>query len=684
MDVGEEEEANSSSFKSTIPLAKRLREMVQNVEHARVSMQVAALLQEVDPLNAYRPKKLKPALRDQLYSGIEFMLRDLEMWVCNMVEQGHLKPLTNEQTHTEWGDHQPGGGAELGPGDVGRSGAAGAGEPSIVGGSEGSEDVQLWSRRAVRVNGVRVEEEEKEEGGNARLKASRPDCESTLEPVAVEEGASPAWVANPTARVSGISTGSDSGQVEGEGGGETVAETETETETKSAQGGLDRRGSYVAAGGDCGAAPSGEDCCRLRQLDTSDDCQLVRRDGLAGPEAGPEAQAQAATGAAAREVWSDLRAHQRAEQPGGRAEQQVGAPACCEVAGEDTVRELCELVELVHGQLAAFTAKQQEKLLEQCNASLEALGRPLLQARSADTWSPGAPASFLERMKSDEGIASLVELARSTKRCTYEDVLASLQRSPPPAGDVELETTTLSLQCPLSCARIQVPARSRACVHLACFDLATHLRLNAASTVHGRRKWKCPVCHKSATWNELLVDGYVERVLTSEVRYQEVRILPDGAWRAMQTFPNGQKADVLPGDEAGTHEGDVLTDGEHAGGHLPGSISLLSDSEDELRGFSAACARGRAAHYLRARKLTLRQRARLRRPAQGQRTRRERLARGNSAAEGRDSGSRSGGGSGSGDGSSIRERKGGWRELRSLQEGSDRLGLLGQCGEMVL
>lgn len=48
----------------------------------------------------------------------------------------------------------------------------------------------------------------------------------------------------------------------------------------------------------------------------------------------------------------------------------------------------------------------------------------------------------------------------------------------------------VSLRCPITFNRINLPARGQDCKHLQCFDLESYLRLN------GDRGsgWKCPVC----------------------------------------------------------------------------------------------------------------------------------------------------------------------------------------------
>ena len=48
----------------------------------------------------------------------------------------------------------------------------------------------------------------------------------------------------------------------------------------------------------------------------------------------------------------------------------------------------------------------------------------------------------------------------------------------------------ISLRCPITYKRINIPARGQECKHLQCFDLESYLRLN------GDRggMWKCPIC----------------------------------------------------------------------------------------------------------------------------------------------------------------------------------------------
>lgn len=45
------------------------------------------------------------------------------------------------------------------------------------------------------------------------------------------------------------------------------------------------------------------------------------------------------------------------------------------------------------------------------------------------------------------------------------------------------------LKCPITCKRIQLPARGHECKHIQCFDLEAYLQINCE-----KGNWRCPVC----------------------------------------------------------------------------------------------------------------------------------------------------------------------------------------------
>ncbi|KAK7918772.1 hypothetical protein WMY93_010056 [Mugilogobius chulae] len=84
---------------------------------------------------------------------------------------------------------------------------------------------------------------------------------------------------------------------------------------------------------------------------------------------------------------------------------------------------------------------------------------------------------------------------------------------------VEQTAIKVSLKCPITFRRIQLPARGHDCKHVQCFDLESYLQLNCE-----RGTWRCPVCNKTALLEGLEVDQYISE-------FEEVTIDPTCSWR---------------------------------------------------------------------------------------------------------------------------------------------------------
>uniref|UniRef100_A0A8C1X8S1 Protein inhibitor of activated STAT, 4b n=1 Tax=Cyprinus carpio TaxID=7962 RepID=A0A8C1X8S1_CYPCA len=94
----------------------------------------------------------------------------------------------------------------------------------------------------------------------------------------------------------------------------------------------------------------------------------------------------------------------------------------------------------------------------------------------------------------------------------------------------EISTTGLqvSLICPLAKMRMSVPCRARGCAHLQCFDASFYLQMNER-----KPRWTCPVCHRYAPFDELLIDSLLCDVLEScGEDEEEIEYLSDSSWRA--------------------------------------------------------------------------------------------------------------------------------------------------------
>ncbi|CAI4211446.1 unnamed protein product [Parascedosporium putredinis] len=95
--------------------------------------------------------------------------------------------------------------------------------------------------------------------------------------------------------------------------------------------------------------------------------------------------------------------------------------------------------------------------------------------------------------------------------------------------DTEIETTSqvMSLKCPLSYMRLDLPVRGLGCSHMQCFDATSYLQLQEQGP-----QWICPICSRSVTFDQLAVDEYVLDILSRTPRdLEQVTLEPDGQWR---------------------------------------------------------------------------------------------------------------------------------------------------------
>lgn len=83
----------------------------------------------------------------------------------------------------------------------------------------------------------------------------------------------------------------------------------------------------------------------------------------------------------------------------------------------------------------------------------------------------------------------------------------------------------MSLKCPLSTMRMQIPCRGINCNHNQCFDAMSFLQ-----TQEQAPQWSCPTCNKPCRFEDLVVDEYVQDIL-SRTSAEQVTIEPTGEWR---------------------------------------------------------------------------------------------------------------------------------------------------------
>ncbi|CAJ0968874.1 unnamed protein product [Ranitomeya imitator] len=113
----------------------------------------------------------------------------------------------------------------------------------------------------------------------------------------------------------------------------------------------------------------------------------------------------------------------------------------------------------------------------------------------------------------------------------------SIPGTPGPNGEDGVEQTAIkvSLKCPITFRRIQLPARGHDCRHIQCFDLESYLQLNCE-----RGTWRCPVCNKTALLEGLEVDQYMLGTLLyiQNSDYEEITIDPSCCWKPVPVKPD--------------------------------------------------------------------------------------------------------------------------------------------------
>ncbi|NWS78502.1 ZMIZ2 protein, partial [Crotophaga sulcirostris] len=109
--------------------------------------------------------------------------------------------------------------------------------------------------------------------------------------------------------------------------------------------------------------------------------------------------------------------------------------------------------------------------------------------------------------------------------------------TPGPNGEDGVEQTAIkvSLKCPITFRRIQLPARGHDCRHIQCFDLESYLQLNCE-----RGTWRCPVCNKTALLEGLEVDQYMLGILIyiQNLEHEEITIDPTCSWKPVPVKPD--------------------------------------------------------------------------------------------------------------------------------------------------
>lgn len=153
---------------------------------------------------------------------------------------------------------------------------------------------------------------------------------------------------------------------------------------------------------------------------------------------------------------------------------------------------------------------------------------------------------FVINLVTQHSIEELVTKLQSGKSISKAQVIREMINKSQDC-DVQATAAKMSLKCPLSTLRIDVPCRSTVCTHNQCFDASSFLQLQEQAPT-----WTCPVCNKLVSFEALEIDLYVDDILKTTPRFvDQVTVQPDGKWSrtAEGSPPPRQSHDSSEDDE---------------------------------------------------------------------------------------------------------------------------------------
>ena len=120
------------------------------------------------------------------------------------------------------------------------------------------------------------------------------------------------------------------------------------------------------------------------------------------------------------------------------------------------------------------------------------------------------------------------QIRHKSSRFYREDLVKLLAKSIANDRDLGLEVSDqkLKLKCSIDQRRLKIPIRAITCQHLQCFDLTNYIGIYrfyfsviifffCLALNEKAGKWICPVCNKSALFDDLQIDSYTESILNS-------------------------------------------------------------------------------------------------------------------------------------------------------------------------
>lgn len=126
------------------------------------------------------------------------------------------------------------------------------------------------------------------------------------------------------------------------------------------------------------------------------------------------------------------------------------------------------------------------------------------------------------KMVSVEELAKGIASGKKITKASVINEMINKARDP----DIVVGSSKMSLKCPLSTLRINLPCRATTCKHTQCFDAISFLQLQEQGPT-----WVCPICNNPVAFENLAVDEYFREILEKTPKnIDQVTIEPNGVW----------------------------------------------------------------------------------------------------------------------------------------------------------
>lgn len=131
--------------------------------------------------------------------------------------------------------------------------------------------------------------------------------------------------------------------------------------------------------------------------------------------------------------------------------------------------------------------------------------------------------------------------------------------------DSDLATTffRFSLACPMTMKRMKIPAKSKKCKHLQCFDAHSFILMNEKKS-----KWLCPTCNNQCLYDDLVIETYFYEIVTNanlSDSCNQIELLPDGSWKEIHKITKSEGTDP---EEKDIDSVDLVDSDDGNGKHL--------------------------------------------------------------------------------------------------------------------